>query len=78
MVNLKLSQASDSMELLSILPKHFLFVCLLFRTLMPILQSTAKIGNPKQSKHAIRCINTVCKNKEAIFAQIFEVRIHWH
>ncbi|KAJ8298337.1 hypothetical protein KUTeg_024868 [Tegillarca granosa] len=44
----------------------------IYSTLMPILQSTAKIGNPKQSKHAIRCINTVCKNKEAIFAQIFE------
>ncbi|KAK3099941.1 hypothetical protein FSP39_012194 [Pinctada imbricata] len=43
-----------------------------YSSLLPILQSTAKIGNPKQSKHAIRCISMVCQKKEAIFGQIFE------
>ncbi|XP_069130479.1 sister chromatid cohesion protein PDS5 homolog A-like [Argopecten irradians] len=44
----------------------------IYSSLLPILQSTAKLGNPKQSKHALRCINIVCKNKELIFGQIFE------
>jgi len=43
--------------------------------LLPILQHTAKIGNPKQAKHALRCINKIVKNKEPVFSQIFEVRL---
>lgn len=43
------------------------------RSLLPLVTSAAKLGNPKQCKHAIRCINIICKNKEAIYGQIFEV-----
>lgn len=44
-----------------------------YAKLLPILQHTAKIGNPKQAKHALRCINSICKaNKEAVLSQIFE------
>ncbi|XP_052794341.1 sister chromatid cohesion protein PDS5 homolog A-like isoform X2 [Mya arenaria] len=43
-----------------------------FSKLLPILQHTAKIGSPKQAKHALRCINKIVKNKEPVFSQIFE------
>lgn len=32
-----------------------------------------KIGTAKQAKHAIRCIDALCKDKEQIFSQLFEV-----
>ena len=41
-----------------------------------MLQKMVKIGSPQQAKHAIRCIETLCKNKVAIFEQIFEVSSH--
>ncbi|XP_052089620.1 sister chromatid cohesion protein PDS5 homolog B-like isoform X2 [Mytilus californianus] len=44
----------------------------IYSSLLPVVSSAAKLGNPKQCKHAIRCINTICKNKEAIYGQIFE------
>ncbi|KAL5012757.1 hypothetical protein ScPMuIL_011308 [Solemya velum] len=44
----------------------------IYSSLLPVLQHTAKLGNPQQSKHAIRCINAVCKNKEPILGQVFE------
>ena len=50
------------------------FVC---RSLLPVLQKMIKIGTPKQAKHAIRCIDTICKNKAKIFEGIFEVRLHY-
>lgn len=46
------------------------------RSLVPVLVRTAKMGNPKQTKHAIRCISVVCKNKEPILAQVFEVSVY--
>ena len=39
-----------------------------------MLQKMVKIGTPKQAKHAIRCIDALCKNKDKIFSQIFEVQ----
>ncbi|XP_071087825.1 sister chromatid cohesion protein PDS5 homolog B-like [Haliotis cracherodii] len=44
----------------------------IYSSLVPVLVRTAKMGNPKQTKHAIRCISVVCKNKEPILAQVFE------
>ncbi|KAL3879117.1 hypothetical protein ACJMK2_031429 [Sinanodonta woodiana] len=44
----------------------------IYSSLLPVLQSLAKIGTPKQSKHAIRCINAVAQNKEAILSHVFE------
>lgn len=41
-------------------------------TLLPLLQRMAKSGTPKQAKHAIRCIDTLCRNKDAIFKQLYE------
>ena len=32
-----------------------------------------KFGTPKQAKHAIRCIDKLCKNKDDIFLQVFKV-----
>ena len=46
---------------------------LLPRTLLPLLQRMAKSGTPKQAKHAIRCIDAMCRNKDAIFKQLYEV-----
>ena len=42
---------------------------------MSILQHTAKIGNPKQAKHALRCINKIAKNKATVLSQVFEVSV---
>ncbi|XP_062616219.1 sister chromatid cohesion protein PDS5 homolog B-like [Saccostrea cucullata] len=44
----------------------------IYTVLLPILQRSAKLGNPKQSKHAIKCISIVCQKKEAILSQVFE------
>ncbi|XP_064607690.1 sister chromatid cohesion protein PDS5 homolog B-like [Liolophura sinensis] len=43
-----------------------------FSSLLPVLQSLAKLGTPKQAKHAIRCIGVICENKEAALTQVFE------
>lgn len=44
-----------------------------FTKLLPILQHTAKLGNPKQAKHALRCINSIAKtNRVAALTQVFE------
>ena len=40
-----------------------------------MLSNLAKMGTPKQAKHALRCINVICKNKEPILTQVFEVNI---
>ena len=45
----------------------------IYSSLLPILQKFVKIGTPKQAKHAIQCIDKMCRNKQAIFSQIFEV-----
>ncbi|KAK2159284.1 hypothetical protein LSH36_155g04017 [Paralvinella palmiformis] len=44
----------------------------IYSSLLPVLQKFVKIGTPKQAKHAIRCIDKMCRNKQAIFSQIFE------
>ncbi|XP_060604086.1 LOW QUALITY PROTEIN: sister chromatid cohesion protein PDS5 homolog B-like, partial [Ruditapes philippinarum] len=45
----------------------------IFAKLLPILQHTAKIGNPKQAKHALRCINSIAKtNRVSALSQVFE------
>lgn len=44
----------------------------IFSSLLPVLQSMAKMGTPKQAKHAIKCIGVLCKNKAAIFTPIVE------
>lgn len=44
----------------------------IYTVLLPILQRSAKLGNPKQSKHAIKCISIVCQKKETILNQVFE------
>lgn len=43
-----------------------------YSSLVPILINLAKFGTPKQAKHALRCINTICINKESAIASIFE------
>ncbi|XP_012945070.1 sister chromatid cohesion protein PDS5 homolog A-B isoform X1 [Aplysia californica] len=43
-----------------------------YSSLVPILINLAKFGSPKQAKHALRCINTICINKEQAVATIFE------
>ncbi|XP_057676684.1 sister chromatid cohesion protein PDS5 homolog B [Corythoichthys intestinalis] len=40
--------------------------------LLPVLQSKAKRGPPRQAKYAIRCINAMFANRDTHFAQIFE------
>ncbi|KAL4230738.1 Sister chromatid cohesion protein PDS5 A [Mactra antiquata] len=45
----------------------------IFSKLLPILQHTARIGNPKQAKHALRCINSIVRNnKESALSQVFD------
>lgn len=36
-----------------------------------MLQKIVKIGTPRQAKHAVRCIHTLCHNSNKIFDQIF-------
>jgi len=36
--------------------------------------SYVKTGSPKQAKYAIRCIDAMCRSKDVIFKQLFEVR----
>ncbi|XP_025084821.1 sister chromatid cohesion protein PDS5 homolog A-like [Pomacea canaliculata] len=43
-----------------------------YMSLLPVLINLAKMGTPKQTKHAIRCINIICRNKEPILTQVFE------
>ncbi|KAH3839436.1 hypothetical protein DPMN_112867, partial [Dreissena polymorpha] len=43
-----------------------------FAKLLPELQKNAKMGNPKQAKHAVRCINKIVNNREAVLSQVFE------
>jgi len=38
--------------------------------------SYVKTGSPKQAKYAIRCIDAMCRSKEVIFKQLFEVQLH--
>jgi len=45
------------------------------RRLAPLLMSYVKAGSPKQAKYAIRCIDAVCRSKDVIFKQLFEVRL---
>lgn len=40
--------------------------------LLPILQKMSKSGTPKQAKHALRCIDAMCKSKDEIFRQLYE------
>uniref|UniRef100_A0A3Q2NNN2 PDS5 cohesin associated factor B n=1 Tax=Fundulus heteroclitus TaxID=8078 RepID=A0A3Q2NNN2_FUNHE len=40
--------------------------------LLPVLQSKAKRGPPRQAKYAIHCINAMFTNRDTHFAQIFE------
>ena len=47
-----------------------------FRRLAPLLMSYVKTGSPKQAKYAIRCIDAMCRSKEVIFKQLFEVQLH--
>ncbi|XP_041360337.1 sister chromatid cohesion protein PDS5 homolog A-B-like isoform X3 [Gigantopelta aegis] len=44
----------------------------IYSSLVPLLVSTAKMGNPKQTKHAIQCVSQICRDKEPILSQIFE------
>ncbi|KAK6173333.1 hypothetical protein SNE40_016804 [Patella caerulea] len=45
----------------------------IYTDMVPVLVSIAKMGNPKQTKHAIRCISTICaQNKANVLGQIFE------
>ncbi|KAK3738251.1 hypothetical protein RRG08_039662 [Elysia crispata] len=43
-----------------------------YSSLVPLLINLAKFGSPRQAKHALRCINTLCINKEQAVANIFE------
>jgi len=43
--------------------------------LLQCLQSMAKIGSPRQAKHAVRCIANMFDNKEELFDQIAEVSV---
>ncbi|BFZ14836.1 hypothetical protein BsWGS_17875 [Bradybaena similaris] len=43
-----------------------------YSSLVPLLVNLAKFGSPKQAKHALRCINTICINKEQAISSIFE------
>jgi len=43
-----------------------------YSSLVPILTNLAKCGSPRQAKHALRCINTICVNKEQAVSNIFE------
>jgi len=43
-----------------------------YSSLVPILINLAKFGSPRQAKHALRCINTICINKEQAITNIFE------
>ena len=46
------------------------------RNLLPVLLTTAKMGNIRQTKHAIKCISVVYKHeKETILQQVFEVSV---
>ena len=47
-----------------------------FRRLAPMLMSYVKTGSPKQAKCAIRCIDGMCRSKDVIFKQLFEVRFY--
>lgn len=60
----------DILTLVSAIANFYNFVC---RSLVPVLTKTVKIGTPRQAKHALRCIATLCKNKDNIFESIFEV-----
>uniref|UniRef100_A0A0L8I015 Sister chromatid cohesion protein PDS5 homolog B n=1 Tax=Octopus bimaculoides TaxID=37653 RepID=A0A0L8I015_OCTBM len=45
----------------------------IYSSLLPVLQTTAKMGNIRQTKHAIKCISIVYKHeKESILQQVFE------
>jgi len=35
--------------------------------------SFVKTGTPKQAKYAVRCIDAMCRSKDVIFKQLFEV-----
>ena len=37
--------------------------------------SFVKSGSPKEAKYAIRCIDTMCRSKDVIFKQLFEVAL---
>ncbi|KAK7097021.1 sister chromatid cohesion protein PDS5 homolog A-like [Littorina saxatilis] len=43
-----------------------------YTSLIPVLTHLAKMGTPKQTKHALRCINVICSNKEPILSQVFD------
>ncbi|XP_055894308.1 sister chromatid cohesion protein PDS5 homolog A-B-like isoform X1 [Biomphalaria glabrata] len=43
-----------------------------YSSLVPLLTNIAKFGSPRQAKHALRCINTICINKEQAVTSIFE------
>ncbi|GFO14487.1 sister chromatid cohesion protein pds5 homolog b [Plakobranchus ocellatus] len=43
-----------------------------YSALVPLLINLAKYGSPRQAKHALRCINTLCINKEQVVTNIFE------
>ncbi|XP_059168056.1 sister chromatid cohesion protein PDS5 homolog A-B-like isoform X2 [Physella acuta] len=43
-----------------------------YSSLVPLLINLAKYGSPRQAKHALRCINTICINKEQAISNIFE------
>ena len=45
------------------------------RNLIPLLTHLAKMGTPKQTKHALHCISIMCRNRETILSQVFEVRL---
>jgi len=38
--------------------------------------SFVKTGSPKQAKYAVRCIDAMCRSKDVIFKQLFEVCLH--
>uniref|UniRef100_A0A4W5ML85 PDS5 cohesin associated factor B n=1 Tax=Hucho hucho TaxID=62062 RepID=A0A4W5ML85_9TELE len=42
--------------------------------LLPVLQTKAKRGPPRQAKYAIHCIHAMFTHRDTHFAQIFEVR----
>ncbi|XP_076468516.1 sister chromatid cohesion protein PDS5 homolog A-like isoform X1 [Babylonia areolata] len=44
----------------------------IYGSLIPVLTHLAKMGTPKQTKHALRCINVICRNKEPVLSQVFE------
>lgn len=43
-----------------------------YTSLIPVLLNLAKMGTPKQTKHALKCIHVICKNEEPILTQVFE------